>query len=294
MDSTRYYNKNMVCHNPSGGGVHIDYMPDFFEIGDMDHNKPHVHTFYEIIWFKEAGGVHTVDFQDYEIKKDMLVFLAPGQVHHFNGTKRNKGLTIKMCADFLNEGSDDESSSIMFNVFNSFSEKPYCTIEPDVAAKLDQFVHSIETEKQNTSEFGHNAMMRYIIKIMLIFIHRNGTIKDDESQHEMKASHKLFMRFRKLLEEQYTSIHTVKEYADQLNVSSKTLSNSVMECSGQTPLEFINKRILLESKRLLRFSNQMIKEIGYNMGFEDPSYFVKFFKRYTGYLPLDFREEGKE
>lgn len=293
MDSTIFYNKNMVCLNPAGGGVHIDYMPDFFATDTMDNNKPHVHTFYEIIWFKEEGGIHTVDFQDYEIKKDMLIFLAPGQVHHFNGTKRNKGLTIKLCADFLTEGCNEEDTFINFDIFNSFNDKPYCTIEPEIAKELNKYIEEIESEKSHVREFGHSALMRALIKIILIYIHRHGINKDYESQKKTKASHRLFMKFRGLLEENYTHIHTVKEYADMLNVSSKTLSNSVLECSGQTPLEFINNRIIIESKRLLRFSDLMIKEIGYNMGYDDPSYFVKFFKRATGYLPFDFREGGQ-
>ena len=62
------------------------------------------------------------------------------------------------------------------------------------------------------------------------------------------------------------------------------------ECSRKSPLAFINDRVILEAKRLLRFTNLMVKEIAYRMGYDDPSYFVKFFKRQTGYLPSDFRD----
>ena len=77
-----------------------------------------------------------------------------------------------------------------------------------------------------------------------------------------------------------------------LGVSSKTLSKCISECSGKAPLTFINDRIILEAKRLLRFSNMIVKEVGFYLGYDDPSYFVKFFKRQTGFLPTDFQKKG--
>lgn len=67
------------------------------------------------------------------------------------------------------------------------------------------------------------------------------------------------------------------------------LANVVHECSSHTPLQLINDRILLEAKRLLRYSDKKIKDIANDLGYEDPSYFVKFFKRQTGMLPTEFR-----
>ena len=75
-----------------------------------------------------------------------------------------------------------------------------------------------------------------------------------------------------------------------LNVSTKTLTNCVYESSHSTPLKIINDRVILEAKRQLLHSSLKIKEIAFYLGFEDPSYFVKFFKRQTGYLPAEFRE----
>ena len=85
-------------------------------------------------------------------------------------------------------------------------------------------------------------------------------------------------------------MHTVQEYADRLNVAIRTLHKSVNECSGKTPLSLINDRIILEAMRMVRYTNLMIKEIAAELGFDDPSYFVKLFKRCTGHLPSDFRD----
>ena len=82
----------------------------------------------------------------------------------------------------------------------------------------------------------------------------------------------------------------MSDYAALLNVSPKTLTLYVNECSKYTPLELINDRIILEAKRLLRYSVLSVKEIAFRLGFDDPSYFGKFFKRLVKQSPADYRE----
>lgn len=89
-------------------------------------------------------------------------------------------------------------------------------------------------------------------------------------------AHRSFVRFRQLLEKHFREIHTVKEYAEMLHVSTRTLFHYVAQSAHLTPLQVINDRVVLEAKRQLQHSTLSIKEIGYQLGFEDPSYFVKF------------------
>ena len=98
------------------------------------------------------------------------------------------------------------------------------------------------------------------------------------------------MKVRQLIEKNYRKVHTVSEYARMLGVSTKTLTNCSFDSSHKTPLQLINARLTLEAKRLLRFTDMSSKEVAYHIGFEDPSYFVKFFKRQTSLSPLEFRE----
>lgn len=282
---------SMVCNAPKGAELSIEHMPEFFVHDEMDNDSPHVHTFYEIIWFREGGGTHTVDFREYPIEKNTLFFLAPGQVHFFDHAVEHKGLLIRFCTDFLKKENTDEDIYIKYNLFNSFDSRPYCVISEETAQRLLLVLRKIEEEQANEHLIGHIDMLRSLTKIFLILLHRHCEKNDANPINDTKSSHRLFVQFRKTLEQQYTQMHTVKEYADYLNVSAKTLSNCVLECSGKTPLSFINDRIALEAKRLVRFSNMMIKEIADYLGFEDPSYFVKFFKRQTGYLPSSFREQ---
>jgi len=286
---------NNVCNAPRGANVNIDYMPDSFVNDDMDNNSPHVHTFYEIIWFREGEGTHFVDFQEYPVEKNTLFFLSPGQVHCFDDCLKYKGVLIKFCTDFLkDEGVDDDELFIKYNLFQAFDTIPCCTISEATAQRLLFVLGKIQEEYENRNMVGHEDMLRALTKIFLITIQRNSERHDAYNIDHKKPAHRLFVMFRKCLEQHFMEYHTVKEYADVLNVSAKTLSNSVQESAGVTPLTIINDRITLEAKRLLRYSNLITKEIADYLGYDDPSYFVKFFKRQTGYLPSSFANKGGE
>lgn len=283
---------SMVCSTPNGVSLHIDRLPDMFRYDDMDNTLPHVHTFYEIIWFQEGGGTHSVDFDNYEVKPNTILFLSPGQIHHFNEVTSSKGVIIKFCTNFLREDEAMDDIFIKYNMFNAFDSVPCYRLDDTVSGRLQNLVDAIETEMKNEDAFGHIDLLRSLVKMFIIFIQRHSTHADAADISRSKSSHRLFLMFRKLLEQQYRSVHTVQEYADMLGVSSKTLSKCISECSGKAPLTFINDRIILEAKRLLRFSNMIVKEVGFYLGYDDPSYFVKFFKRQTGFLPTDFQKKS--
>lgn len=285
----RQYGSNAVCAAP-GEGLTIQYMPDFLLSDPANNYVPHVHTFYEILWFRRAGGVHTVDFCSYPIGENTLFFLSPGQIHHFDSHSTPEGVTLKFCADFLHDSGVGTEVFLKYNVFNAFDTVPYCTIDSSTAQVLEGLLSQMEGEQQRRGSFGHIEVLRSLVSLFLVVLHRHGRKDVFLPLQETRASHRLFVLFRKQVEEQYDRVHTVAEYADKLHVSTKTLSNSVRECSGKSSLEFIDDRIVLEAKRLLRFTHLMGKEIADQLGFEDHSNFVKFFRRKTGYLPSEFRE----
>lgn len=294
---------NTVCAAPQGNGFRVEHMPDFLMHSVIDDCSPHIHSFYEILWFQDGIGRHTVDFVEYEVKPNTIFFLSPGQIHHFDdnvnkdaGTCNYKGITIKMCTDFMrdpvgdNATIDNDSTLLKYNAFHTFDTIPYYYIDDATAQELRIIVHYMEEESHRAGMFGNADILKSLLRIFLIKIQRHG--KQDNTLHldNIKPSHQLFVHFRRLVDKEYARLHTVQEYAERLNVASRTLTKCVSECSNKTPLTFINDRIILESKRLIRYTNMMIKEIAYELGFEDPSYFVKLFKRHTGYLPSDFRE----
>ena len=268
-----------VCNVFASNGFQIEHIPESLDDREFDNYSPHTHSFYEIIWFQEGKGRHVVDFSEYDVKPNTIFFLVPGQIHNFDHSQY-KGVSIKMCVDFMN-------FDIIFHDFDSI---PCFQIDEDAARALDKIVDAIEQESGNRQEFGNVDMLQSLIRMFLIQVYRHG-IKENALKLDMlKPSHQLFVRFRTMVEKEYQHNHSVQEYAKNLHTNVRTLNSCVNECTGMSPLAFINSRILLEAKRLVRYSNMRIKEIAFTLGYDDPSYFVRMFKRNTHFMPTEFRE----
>lgn len=283
----------VVCDTPAGQSVQVEHLPDLFSMSNIDDSAPHVHTFYEILWFQEGEGIHTIDFQEYRVKPNTIFFITPGQVHNFDANTQYKGISIKICTDLMNEEHGQSNLFLKYNIFHNSDTTPYYIINEETARDLMPLVASIERELMSAGSFGHIDILRSLLKIFLVRIYREGFHDGKTHLDELKPSHRIFVQFRKAVETNFYTMHTVQEYAELLHVAIRTLNKSVYECSGKTPLVFINDRITLEAKRMIRHTNMMVKEIAYSLGFEDPSYFFKFFKRQTGYVALEFREREK-
>ncbi len=286
---------NISCDVLDSESLRMEHLPEMFDHDTIDSSQPHVHTFYEIIWFTESGGTYSVDFHDYAIRENSIFVLSPGQVHCFDGKTRHKGVVLKFRTDFLDDKTAEKDPLVKYGIFNAFYSSPlYLVSNPEVVKELHELTRKMDEEQTEESGFGHLELLRSLVKIFLINVYRYGSSHGTPQLDTMKPSHRLFVMFRNMLEQNFTSMHLVQEYADRLNVSAKTLSNSVKECAGKAPLTFINERISLEAMRLLRFTDLRIKEIAYQLGYEDPSYFVKFFKRETGIQPSEFRAFSPE
>lgn len=258
--------------------------------GNAKHTqKPHVHSFYQIIWFMSGKGKHEVDFNEYEVNNNSLFFISKGQIHRFDDNKY-EGCIIHFNESFIADNENYINIFLKHNIFDSFEKEPLFRIKQSESKELQGIVEQMQAEMWTPNQFAHKEYLKILLHLFLIVIQRFGVRKDCNGLTMNNSSHTLFVKFRQLLEIYYHKIHTVSGYAGLLNVSGKTLTNCVKEISHQTPLEIINERLSLEAKRLLAYSDKNVNEIGFELGFEDPSYFVKFFKRQTNMLPGDFRK----
>ena len=266
---------DMVCDNPSGVGMELYRMPEFFQqLKGVETDTMHLHGFYEIIWFQKGSGTHYVDFNQYAIAPGTIFFISPGQIHSFDTKHDQEGYVLKICAE----------------LFDDFVSLSCVTVQDKDSAALDMLIGAMQEELKKEDSLGHREALHALVKLFVIMVRRSYAEINPSAPNPHKVSYKAFLNFRKLIEENYCRMHTVKDYAALLNVSSKTLTLYVNECSKYSPLELINNRIILEAKRLLRYSVLSVKEIAFRLGFEDPSYFAKFFKRLVKQSPADYRE----
>lgn len=280
--------REQACDN--SGELCVMSIREYLDQQGDDAFIPHVHACYHIIWFSEGEGTHEVDFHKHSFNGGTLFFLSPGQIHAFIKGSSEEGTVIRFCEQFLSDESSIESVFLKYDLFNAFESLPFLSIDDENRRSLEYMLTSMRHELTNPGAFAHKDYLRHLLHLFLITIQRCGNNNAEKRLCINCKPDRLFVQFRQQLEHHFRQKHTVQEYSDLLNVSSKTLTRSVSDVAKTTPLKMINARIALEARRLLQYSDMKIKEIGYDLGFDDPSNFVKFFKRQTGNMPTHYRE----
>jgi AraC-like DNA-binding protein len=135
-------------------------------------------------------------------------------------------------------------------------------------------------------------MLMAYMQVLIIYLSRLYT--EQVSDEERFPGKVLLKKYQEKIEESYIEQHEVAAYADMLNVSAGHLSEVIKQQSGKSAIAHIHERLILEAKRLIFHTEQSIKEIAFELGFEDASYFNRFFKRITGQTPADYRLRIRE
>ncbi|WP_312340616.1 helix-turn-helix domain-containing protein [Sphingobacterium sp.] len=148
---------------------------------------------------------------------------------------------------------------------------------------------------QITDEFGLNdtsleEMLRTYLKQLFIKSARLWKKQNlDKELTEQNSDLEFFRKFTLLVDEHYKEKHHVADYAELLFMAPKTISHKFKRLNLPQPNDVIKNRILLEAKRLLVHTNLTAKEVGYELGYEDPAYFSRLFVQKSGETPSAFR-----
>lgn len=267
---------------------------DIYDLAEYHQNnsehssQPHTHSFYQIIWFKSKKGNHFIDFKNYQIQENRLFFIAKNQVHYFENRSDYKGYLIHFNESFILSNETDINFFLTYNIFNN-SEEPFFQIPNELENQIISYFTQINIESDNKTEFGNKSILSYLLKSMLLMIEREKrkSIKIDNRKINQNST---FLEFRNLLENNFHKNWSVTDFASELSISSKTLNSITKSEMDKTVSQVIIDRIILESKRKLTHSNAYINQIAYDLGFKDPYYFVKYFKKHVKCSPSEFRK----
>lgn len=261
---------------------------DFFRFEyfqkDIEHLKvPHRHHFYTFILVTGGGGKHAIDFKEYELRRGRLFLIAPGQVHAWLNLDKVKGFVVLFNDAFmaLSKGRKLMSSWPLFRAHQS----SMVSLGAEAEKIWTKELLSLEEEVLNQDEFTKDAIF-YAISSLLVLASR---LYKKPALNTGVGSNFLFS-FQELIEQHYLTLKTPKEYAVRMNITPNYLNALCKKLSGRSAGEFIRQRILLEGKRYLAHTGLSIAEIAFKLGFEDNSYFGRFFKRYTSMTPQAFRD----
>jgi len=252
--------------------------------------NPHRSGFYHIIWFQDCNVTHLVDFNQITIKPHSLLFLSKDIVHRFDDKEQLKGKIILFTDTFFCKTETDIRflrKSILFNDLLSVSQ-----IQIENQSELfKSLVQLMETELQMVTDDLQAAILQNFLHNFLLLSERELR-NQNFTKIKKGADLDYVVLFKDLLEVNYKNQKQVNYYAKQLIISEKRLNLATTKVLGKSPKELIDERVLLEAKRILAHTTESIKEIAYQLGFEEPTNFIKYFKKHSSITPTEFREQN--
>ncbi len=253
-------------------------------------NKPEQVDSYTIFWIKDGAGIYHIDFEEYTFDGNILFFLSPGQVFSVTSEKIKEAYKLSFKQDFYCIQTHDKEISCNGVLFNNIYDTPFVIPKTKDIDRLSMILEDL-VEEFGAKNSGQYDMLQSYLKQFIIHSVR---IKKEDFVVKEETETKLYKEFSVLVAQNFKKLHSVTMYANRLGVSPKSLTKHFQKIGSETPSDFIKNRIILEAKRQLLYSDQSVKEIAFDLGFNDPAYFTRFFTKATQKAPLFFKSEHKK
>ncbi|MFE7853931.1 helix-turn-helix domain-containing protein [Streptomyces sp. NPDC057403] len=241
---------------------------------------------FHVVMLFDAGPVrHMIDFAEYEATAGDLLWIRPGQVHRFSRAGEYRGTVLTMQPGFLPRATVEATGLYRYDL------PPLLRPDPDRLTALRAALAQLAREYEDTETLPpslHTAVLRHSLTAFLLRLAHLATSSAEAARLQSDTT---FTLFRDAVEKGFATNHSVSAYADALGYSRRTLVRAVRAATGETPKGFIDKRVILEAKRLLAHTDMPIGRVGAAIGFPDAANFSKFFQQHTEMTPAAFRAE---
>lgn len=254
-------------------------------------------NYYSLIWVTEGSGKLKTDFSDYNFEKNTLFSFTPYQPFMFS-SNLIKGFAIYFHSDFFCIHKHQTEVTCNGVLFNNIYQAPFIRVDETLQNTFSKIIEQIRSEMQNPGLAQYELLISYM-KIFLIAASRSKTEQQPQHIPSNKGDKEpvILQNLKEAIENDFKSKHTPKEYAVLLNISPNALAKIAKKHFNKTLTNLIADRIIIEAKRELYLTNKSIKEVAYELGYDDEYYFSRFFKKNVNIPPQVYRETvgfGKE
>lgn len=233
-------------------------------------------------------GAAEVRFDDHvrALTSGSVITIPPGVVHAFRFTPGTEGVVMTIADELL---TADQISH-----FESAMRAPQLVRFDSFDTTFEQLKSHLQAISQEFSRpnTGHGMMLTSLVTIALTIVVRRA----EESRLDIAAGgpdSRILKGFRRLIEENFRQQWTIEDYAAALNTSVSSLNRRCKRYLGLTAKTIIQNRVLLEAKRKLIYTREPVENIGYSLGFRDPAYFSRFFRKWEGTPPGQYRRAAR-
>ncbi|QNH61124.1 AraC family transcriptional regulator [Hymenobacter sediminicola] len=250
-------------------------------------SEPHAHDFYLLLYITQGQGSHTIDLITYDLRAGSLFFLVPGQAHSWVLPADIEGYILFFTADFYLQ--QYPAARLAEYPFFNPGHQPVLYLPPNEEILLPLFRRVYLERENGASAPNHSLVVGAYLFLCLELATRHYAYVPQE-----QASYALLQirEFGLLLNQHFRTEKTVRYYAEKLHLTANHLNAICRRMLNKTASRLIQERVIAEATRLLIHSAQPVAQIAYAVGFDDASYFARYFKRHTGQAPDSFRHNS--
>jgi AraC-like DNA-binding protein len=278
---------SLTLVNPQNGNLAFKILP--FDNGSyFDHIQRN--HYYSLIWITEGKGKAKVDVAEYGVENGMLFAFSPYQPFMFSA-KGLRGVALHFHPDFFCIHKHQTEVACNGVLFNNIYAPPFTHLDEPTINLLSGLLSQMKTEMQRSELAQYEILVSYL-KIFLINASRLKAAQQPGVAEAIGDINEPFIlqNLKEAIEKDFRKKHSPSEYAEALNISAKALAKITKNYFNKTLTELISERIIIEAKRELYLTSKTVKEIAYELGYEDEHYFSRFFKTNAEVSPQLYRE----
>ncbi|MCT4615953.1 MAG: helix-turn-helix transcriptional regulator [Marinifilaceae bacterium] len=272
-----YFESGKPCLTFNIENIHHNY--------SHDNSKFHRHDYFEIYFFIKGGAKHIIEFESYDIEDKSVSVVFPRQFHRLILNSETQGVVLMFNEEvFCSEMLQKELRAYFVDIQTRLN---YLRPNLENFDEVFQIANMIENMFDNLNLF-KKEQIRHMIKLIILSL-MDYTKSSILNKVEANDSN-LFIEYIELVDKNYKEYRLVSDYTIELGLSSKKINALSKKYRGQTALQIIHDRILLEAKRMLSFSGLSHKDIAYSLNFDSPAAFNKFIHAKTNHSPTELQK----
>ncbi|KAB7530747.1 helix-turn-helix domain-containing protein [Flagellimonas olearia] len=281
------YNTNTLINEQTGN---LAFKLSSFE-DDCQFCSLNRFNYYSLIWIKKGSGTAQIDFAEFDFTPDTMFALTPYQPFTLKEKDKLEGVVLNFHPDFFCIHKHNEQIACNGVLFNNIYSPPYFCVTDDTRGEFEMILSQMKYEVQKADLAQYELLVSYL-KIFLITASRSKAKQQPESLQDTPDEKEPFIlqKLKDLIETHFKSIHSAGEYADMLNISPKALAKMTKNHFNKTMTNLISERIIIEAKRELYLTDKSVKEIAFDLGYDDEHYFSRFFKNNAEISPKVYRD----
>jgi AraC-like DNA-binding protein/quercetin dioxygenase-like cupin family protein len=252
--------------------------------------EPHRRVDYSVTLVISGELTQYIDFEKYTIKAPALLLLSPDQIHQFMGDSLCEVVTVAFEPDFFRE--EPVSSSNMICWAACVFQTPVIQLTDGQLKELMSFTKLMLKETEHSRPL-REMIVRNLLNTLLAAIARLPQ-REVETVQADNMQNRIVRHFMELSDVHFKDKTQVTHYADMMYVTPGHLNDTIKSVVGKTAKQIIDEKRITEAKRLLFWNEHSIKEIAWQLNFEDDGYFNRFFKKHTGHTPAVFQKSIRE